>query len=365
MHKILDTYNYLHTIPELGFEEFKTSSFLADALEEIGYKVTRKVGGTTGVVCEIKACEPGPTVLLRADMDALPFTVDGKKINCHACGHDTHCSILLEAAETLKDKIKKGSLKILFQPGEETAKGALAMIDAGVFEGVDYALGLHVRPIQEIHAGGMTPALYHGSTAWVKIDIEGVNSHGARPHLGVNAIETAILVANSIMAIKEDPSKQWSCKVTGINSNTPFNIVPDKASMNVDCRAQNNQIMKSLLQKIKNIAEGIALAQGAKINVYTPANVVPAAEFSAEFVELVGECIKEVVGPENYVSEIITPGGEDFHYVAVNCPHVKCCYMGLGTGATPGMHNLNMHMDLTQLQKGADVFVKAVLKLLG
>ncbi|MDO4179315.1 MAG: amidohydrolase [Phascolarctobacterium sp.] len=365
MHKILDTYNYLHTIPELGFEEFKTSAYLADALEEIGYEVTRNVGNTTGVVGIIKGEEAGPTVLLRADMDALPFTVDGKLIKVHACGHDTHCAMLLEAAETLKNKVKKGTLKILFQPGEETAKGATAMVNAGVFEGVDYALGLHVRPIQEIHSGGMTPALRHGATAWVKFDIKGINSHGARPHLGVNAIETAVLIANAIMAIKEDPSKQWSCKVTGINSNNPFNVITDTATINVDCRAQSNRIINSLIEKLKNIGKGIGLAQGATVDIYTPVAVVPAAEFDEDLVAMVGECIKEVLGEENYVPEIITPGGEDFHFIAVQCPTVKCCYMGVGTGCTPGMHNIEMHMDLDKLQNGTDVLVKATLKLIG
>ena len=139
-------YDDLHQIPELGFEEFKTSAYLADKLEAMGYKVTRNIGGT-GVIGEIKGSEPGPVMMLRADMDALPFLIDGEKKNIHACGHDAHSAMLLAAASELVGKVKRGTLRILFQQGEETLKGALAVIDAGVIEDVDIALGLHIRPV--------------------------------------------------------------------------------------------------------------------------------------------------------------------------------------------------------------------------
>ena len=127
-------YDDLHQIHELGFEEFKTSAYLADKLEAMGYKVTRNIGGT-GVIGEIKGSEPGPVMMLRADMDALPFLIDGEKKNIHACGHDAHSAMLLAAASELVGKVKRGTLRILFQQGEETLKGALAVIDAGNFTG--------------------------------------------------------------------------------------------------------------------------------------------------------------------------------------------------------------------------------------
>ena len=106
-------YDDLHQIPELGFEEFKTSAYLADKLEAMGYKVTRNIGGT-GVIGEIKGSEPGPVMMLRADMDALPFLIDGEKKNIHACGHDAHSAMLLAAASELVGKVKRGTLRILF-----------------------------------------------------------------------------------------------------------------------------------------------------------------------------------------------------------------------------------------------------------
>lgn len=221
-------YDDLHQIPELGFEEFKTSAYLADKLEAMGYKVTRNIGGT-GVIGEIKGAEPGPVMMLRADMDALPFLIDGAKKNIHACGHDAHSAMLLAAASELVGKVKRGTLRILFQQGEETLKGALAVIDAGVIEDVDIALGLHIRPIQDIAYGEMSPAVRHAASTFVHVTINGLSSHGARPHLGVNAIEAAAVAINAITAIKINPIVPWSCKVTSISGGgTAPNIIPDK-----------------------------------------------------------------------------------------------------------------------------------------
>ena len=111
---VMKLWDYLHTIPELGFKEFKTAEYLAGELEKLGYKITRNVGGT-GVIGEITGTEPGPTVMVRADMDALPFVIEGKDEVIHACGHDAHCSMVLTAASIVADKIKRGKLLILFQ----------------------------------------------------------------------------------------------------------------------------------------------------------------------------------------------------------------------------------------------------------
>ncbi|MFR3635838.1 MAG: amidohydrolase, partial [Sutterella sp.] len=139
----------LHTMPELAFQEVRTSQFVADTLEKLGYEVTRNVGNTTGVIGVVKGAEPGPTLMLRADMDALPFEIDGKPCAIHACGHDAHTAMLLAAASELKDVVKRGTLKVLFQPAEETIEGALAMIKAGAIDDVDMIVGAHIRPVQD------------------------------------------------------------------------------------------------------------------------------------------------------------------------------------------------------------------------
>ena len=178
---VKEIYHDLHQMPELGLEEYKTSAYLADAMEKLGYDVTRNVG-VTGVVAIEKGEEEGPVMLLRADMDALPFVIDSKPVNIHACGHDAHSAMLLAAASVLKGKIKRGTLKILFQPAEETLKGALGIIDAGVLEDVDMALGLHIRPVQDIPFGTLSPVVKHSSSTFVKVILYGRIEHASGPH---------------------------------------------------------------------------------------------------------------------------------------------------------------------------------------
>lgn len=122
---VVEIWRDLHKTPELGFEENKTSAYLAEALEKLGFAVTRGVG-KTGVMGVIRGAEPGPVLMLRADMDALPFRNDDGSIEAvHACGHDSHCAMVLAAASELAGRVRRGTLKILFQPGEETLHGAL------------------------------------------------------------------------------------------------------------------------------------------------------------------------------------------------------------------------------------------------
>lgn len=358
-------YDDLHQIPELGFEEFKTSAYLADKLEELGYKVTRNIGGT-GVIGEIKGAEPGPVMLVRADMDALPFLIDGEMKRIHACGHDAHSAMLLAAAAELVGKVKRGTLRILFQQAEETLKGALAVIDAGVIEDVDIALGLHIRPIQDIAYGEMSPAVRHASTSFVKIVINGLSSHGARPHLGVNAIEAAAVAINAITAIKINPIVPWSCKVTGIQGGgVAANIIPDKVEMLVDARAQTNEAMAELQEKLHRAVTNAAAAVGATAELSTIDGIIPAAELDDELTAEVAECIEEVVGKKMLAKELVNPGGEDFHYFVNKYPHIKAAYFGVGAAATPGLHHKDMQLNKEALPSGTAVLVKMVERKLG
>lgn len=357
-------YDDLHQIPELGFEEFKTSAYLADKLEAMGYKVTRNIGGT-GVIGEIKGSEPGPVMMLRADMDALPFVIDGEKKNIHACGHDAHSAMLLAAASELVGKVKRGTLRILFQQAEETLKGALAVIDAGVLEDVDIALGLHVRPIQDIAYGEMSPAVRHAASTFVHITINGLSSHGARPHLGVNAIEAAAAAINAITAIKINPIIPWSCKVTSIaGGGTAPNIIPDKVKMVVDTRAQTNEAMTELLEKLRRAVTNAAAALGATAEVATPDGVIPAAEYDEALTAEVAACIEEVVGKERLAKELVNPGGEDFHYFVNKYPHIKAAYFGVGAAAAPGLHHQDMCFNHKAMEYGAEILAGAVRKRL-
>ena len=311
---IVEIWRDLHKTPELGFEEEKTSAYLAEALEKLGYAVTRGVG-KTGVMGVIRGAEPGPVLMLRADMDALPFRNDDGSIEAvHACGHDSHCAMVLAAASELADRVRRGTLKILFQPGEETLHGALEVLKTGAVDDVDIALGCHVRPIQDIPTGTCAAAVRHTSSTFADIVIHGRTAHASRPHLGVNCAEVAAAVTQAVAAIKGDPAKVWSCKVTSIQAcAAAVNIIPDTATLKLDIRAQTNELMDELLEKVRMAAAGTAAAYGATAEVILPGIVIPAAVYDEDLVAELAGTIREVLGDECLARDC-GGGGEDFHF---------------------------------------------------
>lgn len=355
----------LHKIPELGFEEVKTSEYVAQKLTELGIEVRRGVGGT-GVLGTIHGTEPGPVVLLRADMDALPFkNADGSIERVHACGHDGHTAMLLAAASHLVGKVRRGTLKLLFQPAEETLSGALAVIKDGVIDDVDIALGLHVRPVQDIPAGTCCAAVWHTSSIFVEATIEGLSAHASRPHLGVNAAEGAALFTLAVAAIKLNPNLTWSCKVTGIDAmSSASNIIPDKARIMIDARAQTNELMDEMLSKIDAAVKGAAAAIGGKGSTRLMGTVIPAAEYDEELVDEVRESITRVLGADKLAHDC-GAGGEDFHFFKKHKPSIKAAYFGVGAGCAPGLHSRNMNFESRWLENGVKVLVDVALKQVG
>ena len=355
----------LHKIPELGFEEVKTSEYVASKLAQLGIETVRGVGGT-GVLGIIRGEQPGPVVLLRADMDALPFkNEDGTIERVHACGHDGHTAMLLAAASELVGKVRRGTLKLLFQPAEETLKGALAVIDSGVIDDVDIALGLHVRPIQDIPAGTCCAAIHHVASTFVEAVIQGRSAHASRPHLGVNAAEAAALFTLAVAAIKLNPNYAWSCKVTGIDamSSAP-NIIPDKARILIDVRAATNEIMDEMLAKLDAAVKGAAAAVGGTGSVRTMDTVIPAADYDEDIVEEVHQSIRKVLGPDKLAADCAA-GGEDFHFFKRHKPSIKAAYFGVGAACAPGLHSRDMHFDSKWLDNGVKVLVDVALKHVG
>ena len=362
--RILATYDALHAMPEVGFAEHRTSAWLADQIKSAGFSVTTGVGGT-GIVATLQGKEPGPTVALRADMDALAHIVNGEEVCVHSCGHDAHSSMVLTAAQELaKTGIKRGALKILFQPAEEKLFGATRMIEDGAIDDVDIILGIHLRPIQEAKTGQATPALYHGSSYIMEATITGQTAHGARPHLGINAIDAAAAAVNAVNAIHINPVIPSTCKVTKlIAGGATLNQIPDKAVMALDCRAQQNDAMKILLEKAEKAIKAGAATVGATAETVVTGGV-PGAEYDPEIIDLAREAIRAILGEQGLVDPIVTPGGEDFHNFVKAKPSLKAGYIGLGCNLTPGLHDPTMKFDHSAMIKGADILAYMVGKLL-
>ena len=363
--RVIEIRNHLHQNPEPSECEEKTAAYLAAALKAAGFEVQEHVAGH-GVIGLLKGKEKGPVMAVRGDMDALCHVdKDGKEIVVHSCGHDANCAMVLTAAEeTAKKGIKRGALKILFQPAEENLVGARAMIKAGAVKDVDYLFGIHLRPIQEIRKGFATAELRHGSSSMIQISVRGQVCHGARPHLGVNAIDAALLISSAVNTIQEDPSQAWSAKTTMFNSNGKvINAVPDKVEMALDARAQFNPMMSRLLERIKTIVEYAPKAIGAEGTVDS-IETVYAAEYDEEAISLLRTAIKDVMGEQALAPAILTPGGDDFHFYKHAHPSIKAGFLGLGADCTPGLHNPAMTFDESVLKDGVKLLEHVVDSLL-
>lgn len=357
-------YDYLHAMPEVGMQEVKTSAFLAEELEKLGFTVQRNMGGT-GVVGTYKTGKPGPVVGIRADMDALAHLIDGKTVAIHSCGHDSHCAMALVAASRLVKNIKCGTLKILFQPAEETLVGALTMLDAGALDDIDILFGQHIRPIQEIRMGTISPGVFHSASAVLDVTITGQIAHGARPHLGKNTIDAAALAIMAVNSIRTNPVVASSIKVTGIKAGgAASNAIPDKTTMVLDVRAQTNEGMSYNLKKIEQAIRQAATANGCHAEIVKRGSV-PAADLDEELIAEMSVIIKDILGEQGLAPKIYVPGGEDFHYFVEKKPHLKVAFFGIGCDAFPGMHAPDMHFNRAALETGVEMLYRAVMSKLG
>ena len=369
MSNVLKHYQYLHTIPEPGFEEFKTSDYLAGKLQAAGLKVTRNLAGTTGLAAEYDSGVPGPVLAIRADMDALTHIINGKKEFRHTCGHDAHSSMLLAAAEetVALQRVKKGRIKFVFQPAEELGAGALKILESGILNDVDFAIGMHVRPTQECPAGSAICEMHYSAGCQFRARIRGLLCHGARPHLGINPIDAATCAIAAVNAIHMDPRIPFSVKCTRIHADSGvFNSVPDFADITFDMRAQDNPTMKEMREKTVKAIENGAAAVGAKAEEFEFYTDFPAAEgFDPELAKIVEDSAAEIVGRENIIPFFNTSGGEDFFCFPVRLPKLKVGFVGLGVGAEPGLHHQDMHFDPKYLENGVGIHGKIIEKILG
>jgi hippurate hydrolase len=279
-------YRDLHAHPELAFAEHRTAGIVAERLRDLGYQVTTGVGGT-GVVGVLEA-GPGPTVLLRADMDALPVleqtgldyasTVRTKDANgadvpvMHACGHDVHVTCLLGAAAELAAQAAAGSwqgrLQLVFQPAEEGGGGAKAMLDDGLYDRFtvpDIVLGQHVMPLP---AGvlAVQPGPAFAAADALRIVLHGRGGHGSRPESTVDPVLMAaatVLRLQGIVAREIAAADAAVVTVGALHAGTAVNIIPDKAELLVSIRSFDPKVRGKLLGAIERIVRAEAAASGA------------------------------------------------------------------------------------------------------
>lgn len=344
--EILKTFDVLHSIPEPGFQEKKTSKYIQECLQEAGFEV--KSGfAETAVLGTYDTGKPGPRIGLRADMDALRYEKDGEVYHVHSCGHDANCTGVIWAAKAIKDtgSMEKGCLYVLFQPAEEVLTGAKTVIDSGVLNDLEYLIGTHLRPQEELPMGKVVPAVFHGASGHMKVIVHGHDAHGARPQQGTNAILAAVGIINAVTALPFDPTIPHSVKPTKINSGSnPFNVIPDRVEIIFDMRAQTNEQMQRQRELVERAAVCAARAAGAEAETEWLGGV-PAASRCDELIDLASAAIRDSLGDEGFAQAVFTSGGEDFHNYPLAIPGLKSTVIGVGAGLTPGLHKVDMQFD--------------------
>lgn len=358
--QLMKDWELLHSIPEVGFSEVQTSAYIRSRLEILGYEVHSIAG--TGLLAVLRGESPGKHVGLRADMDALRFqNEDGSSTVLHACGHDAHCAMVLSAgAMAVEAGLKKGTLYLLFQPGEETICGAHKVIKDGGLPCLDALLGIHLRPENELPLGCATAQLLHQATVPTTITFYGKAAHAARPHLGINALTAAAEMIRRINAMQVETEYSWSAKATNCTCyENSHNVIPERCTVMVDLRAQSNDLACFLVKKVREFAEESAEAVGCRLEISNKFGY--AAEYDPELIRICETAITETYG--SAYGPLPTLGSEDFHAYHQEYG-IPVAYMGLGANLTPGLHDRNMTFDHSCMVDGTKILFRCITQLL-
>lgn len=371
---ILDARRALHRIPEAPFKEEKTSAFVAKFLEDLGLHVQTGVG-RTGVVANLVGEYPGPTLMIRADMDALPLEEEtGLPYSSqhpgfmHACGHDANMAMVLGAARVLLRLRKelKGRVKFVFQPAEEIASGAMEMIRSGVLENpeVNFAIGAHLWPGIPEGTVGIRSGPLMAAMDRFDIEITGKGGHGAMPHLCVDALDVGVQVVNALQRIvsrQMNPTEPAVVTVGSFQAGSAFNIIAERASLSGTTRTFNRHIWQSWEERISKIVDGVCTSMGARYELSYTKGCPPLVN-DPQVAKRLSEIAAQVVGEDKVVEPEPTMTGEDMAWYLERVPG---CYFFLGVGreGSPPLHSSRFHFHEPLLLIGVEIFCRAALEL--
>jgi len=369
----------LHQHPELGFEEHRTAETISDYLKScalIPQRVTQ-----TGVVAVIEGHGPGRSLLLRADMDALPIQEENDLSyrseipnKMHACGHDGHTAMLLVAAKILSRHRDQfwGKVVLVFQPNEENA-GALRMIQDGLLERypVEACLGLHLWPSLEKGKVGISAGPVMAGMFQFTIQIRGKGGHTGYPHQAIDPILCAADIIQSLQIIQTrtvsvfDPTIIMIGKITG---GTASNIIPDSVSMEGTARYLHQDAKNAgqvVEDRIEHLIAGVCRTHGTEFR-FTIESESAAVENDRDLVELIRAAGLQTVGDEKKIVRIVSPAGEDFSEFTSRMPGVFC-FIGSSNGSTTTqfpLHHPHFNIDEEALSTGVEMHVRTALAFL-
>ncbi|HIE57471.1 MAG TPA: amidohydrolase [Anaerolineales bacterium] len=367
-----------HMHPELGFQEVRTAGIVANELRDLGLEVHTGIA-ETGVVALVKGQHPGPVLLVRFDMDALPVQEEtGAEYASqtpgimHACGHDGHTAIGLTVARILNAHRNQihGTVKLVFQPAEEGIGGAKRMVEEGVLENPrpDSTLALHLWNVKPLGWLGITPGPLMAASETFSITITGKGGHGASPHKTADPLYAAAQIVTALQSIVSrnvPPLETAVVSVTSIHSGTTFNVIPQTAELQGTIRTFNPEIRKKVLSRFREIATGVADALNCTAEVQTE-DITPAVINDPEITHRVQQVAQQLFPDAKIDTDARTMGSEDMAFMMEDIPG---CYFFIGSansarGLDAAHHHPRFDFDESALTTGAALMSAVVLDLL-
>jgi amidohydrolase len=367
-----------HQHPELAMEETRTAAIIADRLRASGLEVRTGIG-KTGVVGVLRGAQPGKTLAIRADIDALPITEEndlpfksqtpGKM---HACGHDGHTAIGLTVADILashRDQLR-GNVTFLFQPAEERIGGAEPMIADGALKNpdVDAVIGLHLLSGLPVGQVGVRAGATFASADAFTLRVRGRGGHGAMPNLSVDPVLAAsqfVVTLQALISREISPFNPAVVTIGSIHGGTAFNIIPDEVVLQGTFRAFSVDDRAHLKRRIQEVAESVAAAMRASVEVNMSGGCPPCVS-DEHMARLVERAAAEVVGAQNVRNDQVTTGSDD---MALFLNAVPGCYFVVGVqnsalGCDAPHHSPRFKIDEDGMAVGVEVMVRAALDYL-
>ncbi|MFN2451019.1 MAG: M20 family metallopeptidase [Candidatus Dormibacteria bacterium] len=378
--ELVDTRRRLHRNPEVAHEERATAELAAARAEQLGYAVRTEVGGT-GVVADLEGAGAGPTVMLRADMDALPISERGgdgrpaiseRNGAMHACGHDGHVAMALVAARALAESRDawSGRVRLCFQPAEEIAGGAQPMIDDGAMADVDAVFGIHLwSPLQVGRVAVTAGTLFGSADAW-EVVVRGRGGHGGMPHTAVDPLPAAASLVTALQTIvsrETSPFAPAVVTVGRIEGGQAFNVIAEEVRMLGTVRAVVAEERERVIARIEEIAVAIARAHRCEATFERGSGCPPVVSDTA-MAEVVRAAARATVGEQNVdMASPITVGDD----VALFLQQAPGCYFLVGAGDLSGgrvpapHHHPEFDIDERCLPVGAETLARSALAVLG
>jgi amidohydrolase len=371
MDQVVEWRRHLHRHPELSFEESETADFVASTLSSLDLHVDRPA--ENAVVAHLRGHEPGPTVALRADIDALPIHEESgvdfassRPGVMHACGHDGHTAMLLGAARELSSsELPRGEVRFIFQPAEERAPGgARPLVDAGVMNGVDLVYGCHLWTPLACGRVAVVPGPFMAAADFFTLAITGRGGHGGLPHVATDTVAIAAQVVGNlqhVVARRVDPLAAAVVSIGSFHAGEAPNVIPGRAELSGTTRSFDPDVRKRLRELIEDVARGVCAAHGAEYELDYTFGYDPVVND-----ERATALVRAAAGEDALTGLDPIMGGDDFS-AYLGCAPGCYAFIGAGSeesGAVYPHHHPRFRIDERALAVGVRLHVDVARRAL-